>query len=343
MKPAGPRSVSSTTLAPLLHDLGISLVVSTYKSGQVILVRAEDAATVNTHFASFTSPMGIAARHDRIAVACTNTITHFYNQPDLGPQIEPKGRHDACFLPRRVEHTGNIRLHEIAFVDDELWVVNTYFSALCTIDGVHSFVPRWQPPFISALAPEDRCHLNGLAVDGGRVRTVTAFSETDTANGWRERIGPHGLAIDVESGEAIVRGLWLPHSPRWHSGELWLLNSGQGTLVKADLARGRAETVAELPGFTRGLAFAGPFAFIGLSQVRDQSSFRGGALLARVPELACGVWVVDLRSGRTAAFLRFEAAVQEIFDVQVLPGIRYPILFPPHSPLADGMFIVPPK
>jgi uncharacterized protein (TIGR03032 family) len=335
-----PESVSTATFSRLLSDLGISLLVSTYQSHHVILVRAQDDATVNTHFVRFSSPMGIAIRGDRIAVASPGAISYFYDQPVLAPGIEPKGQHDACFLPRRLDSTGNIRCHEIGFAGDELWLVNTHFSALCTLDGVHSFVPRWRPPFVTKLAPEDRCHLNGLAVDDGRPRTVTAFSETDVAQGWRAVTGATGVAIDVASGETVVRGLRQPHSPRWYRGDLWLLGSGEGTLAKADLSRGRAETFAELPGFTRGLAFAGPYAFVGLSQIRDHVIFTGIPLLDRVKALACGVWVIDLRSGAIAAWLRFDSGVREIFDVQVL-GRRYPMLFPRESPMPGSMFVLP--
>ena len=65
----------------------------------------------------------------------------------------------------------------------------------------------------------------------------------------------------------------MPHSPRWHDGRLWLLESGHGALSVADLDTGTWETVAELPGFTRGLVFAGPLAFVGLSQIRESSTF----------------------------------------------------------------------
>ena len=88
--------------------------------------------------------------------------------PDIAPRVEPAGQHDACYLPRSCHVTGNIGVHELAWAGDELWVVNTRFSCLCTLDPDYSFVPRWRPPFVSALAAEDRCHLNGLAVaDGG--------------------------------------------------------------------------------------------------------------------------------------------------------------------------------
>ena len=133
----------------------------------------------------------------------------------------------------------------------------------------------------------------------------------------------------------------MPHSPRWYDGRLWLLESGKGTIATADLATGKVETVAELPGFTRGLAFAGPFAFVGLSQVRETNIFGGLPLAERVSKRESGVWVVDVRSGQIVAFLRFEGMVQEIFDVQALPGVRYPELLDMASPLLNTSYMIP--
>jgi uncharacterized protein (TIGR03032 family) len=171
---------------------------------------------------------------------------------------------------------------------------------------------------------------------------VTAFSETNTAGGWRENKIDGGVVMDVETGETIVRGLSMPHSPRWYDGRFWFLESGRGTFACADLTTGRVETVAELPGFTRGLAFCGPFAFIGLSQVRESATFSGIPLMERVPQRECGVWVIDIRSGKPAAFLRFEGQVQEIFDIQVLHGARYPELFHMAAPEVSRLYVIPP-
>src|SRR5947207_9982868 len=148
----------------------------------------------------------------------------------------------------------------------------TRFSCLCTLDPDYSFVPRWQPPFISALAAEDRCHLNGLAMVDGRPRYVTALGESDTARGWRANKPRGGCLIDVDSGAVLSRGLSMPHSPRWHDGRLWVLESGTGQLLLIDGATGRRQRIAEVPGFGRGLAMAGPYAFIGLSKIRKTSA-----------------------------------------------------------------------
>jgi uncharacterized protein (TIGR03032 family) len=309
----------------LLAELGISLLVTTYQAGKVVLLR-HDEGRLNTHFRDLPAPMGVALDGNRLAVGGPWSIWEFQNAPAAARRVAPAGRHDACFLPRLLHVTGNIQVHEMAWAGEELWFVNTRFSCLCTRDMGHSFVPRWRPPFVSALAPEDRCHLNGLGVVDGRVRYATALGASDTPGGWREHKKDGGALLEVPGGEVVTGGLSMPHSPRWYGGRVWLLESGAGGLGVVDLARGRYEPVAVLPGFTRGLDFYGPLAFVGLSQVRESAVFSGIPITERARERHCGVWVVDLRSGQVIAFVRFEDELQEIFAVQVLPGMRFPEL-----------------
>lgn len=318
------RSVHTSNLPALFAQLGISLVVSTYQAGKVILVRA-DGKALNTHFRTFAKPMGIAADQNRLTIGGSNTVWDYRNMPAVAQKLEPVGKHDACYLPRRIHVTGDIDIHELAYTHDhELWLVNTRFCCLCTLDAEHSFVPRWRPPFVSALAPEDRCHLNGLCIVNGRPKYVTALAETDTAGGWRAHKARGGLLIDIETNEILLRGLSMPHSPRWYQNQLWILESGEGSLAQVDLQQQTWRTVAQVPGFTRGIDFYGPLAFIGLSQVRESATFSGIPLVQRLKERTCGVWVVHIETGHTLGFLRFEAGVQEIFAVQVLPGARFP-------------------
>ncbi len=335
------RSVHTTNLPELFRQLGISLVVSTYQAGKVILIRA-DGDKLNTHFRTFGKPMGIAADRARLTIGGANTVWFYRNVPAVAAKIEPAGKHDACFLPRRLHVTGDIDIHEMAYDQSgELWVVNTRFCCLSTLDVDHSFTPRWRPPFVSAYAPEDRCHLNGLALGDGRVKYVTALGETDAAGGWRVNKKSGGLLMDVETNEILLRGLSMPHSPRWYRGKLWLLESGDGGIAIADLARGTWQTIARLPGFTRGIDFVGPIAFVGLSQVRESATFSGIPLVERLNERTCGVWVVNLETGQTLGFIRFEAGVQEIFAVQVLHGIRFPELLEWNDERLSQSYVLP--
>ncbi len=322
------------SLPPLLSRLGVSLLVSTYQAGKVAAVGvAGGELTLSYH--NFERAMGMAVRPDTLAVAARAQVWFLHAAPDIAARVEPAGRHDAGFLTRSSLFTGEIQVHELAWAGDELWLVNTAFGCLCTLDGRHSFVPRWRPPFLTALAADDRCHLNGLAVADGAPRYVTALSETDTPQGWRADKVHSGCLIDVTSGATVARGFAMPHSPRVHAGRVWMLHSGAGQLVLIDPASGRPQTVTELPGYTRGLALYDRFAFVGLSKIRETSTFGGMPIAERRPELKCGVGVVDLTSGRLVAHLEFVTGVEEIFDVQVVPGARCPALSGPYASL-DG-------
>ena len=326
--------------AALLHQLNAALLVTTYQANKLLVVRPATAG-LSTLVRTFERPMGLAVDRRRLALGTRNQVWFFRNAPDIAPRVEPAGLHDACYLPRSCHVTGDIGVHELAWAGDALWLVNTRFSCLCMLDPDYSFVPRWQPPFITALAAEDRCHLNGLTVIDGRPKYATALGDTDTPNGWRANKPHGGILMDISSGAIVARGLSMPHSPRWYDGKLWLLESGTGRLVIIEPATGQWQTVAELPGFTRGLAVVGPYAFIGLSKIREASVMSGVPLVERRGELKCGVAVVDLRSGRLAAMLEFQTAVEEIFDVQLLPGVRFPEVIGFQKETIQHTFIVP--
>ncbi len=344
------RSVHTANLPGLLRELGISLVVSTYQAGRLVLLR-DDGDHINTHFRAFPKPMGVAVAPKRLAVGTSQAIWEFYDVPAVAAKLEPAGKHDACYLPRTMHMTGDVQMHEMAWAapsagaegDGELWFVNTRFSCLCTRSSTYNFVPRWRPPFISALAPEDRCHLNGLGMVEGLPRYATALGRSDEAAGWREHKKNGGVLLDIDSNQVIASGLSMPHSPRWHDEELWVLESGTGSIGIIERRTGRYRAVTQLPGFTRGLDFCGRLAFIGLSQVRESAVFSGIELTERLPESArtCGVYVVDTYTGKALAYLRFEDAVQEIFAVQVLPANRYPDLINEDAAILANSFVLP--
>ena len=351
--PAVPFHYTQTDGFPtLLRQLGVSLLVSTYQANKLLVARAAGAG-LSLLVRTFDRPMGLAVDGPRLALGTRKEIWFLRNAPDIAPRIEPVGLHDACFLPRSSHVTGDIGIHEIAWAapqplspegrgEKELWIVSTRFSCLATLSPDYSFVPRWRPPFITALAAEDRCHLNGLAVVENEPRFVSALGTTDQRDGWRANKPNGGCLMDVRSGEIISRGLSMPHSPRWHDGRLWILESGTGQLVMVEAASGRRQTIAELPGFARGLAFSGPYAFVGLSKIRKTSAMDGVPLAEHREHLKCGVAVVDLRSGQLSDFLEFQTAVEEIFDVQLLAGLRFPEVMGFQQETIQHTFVVPP-
>jgi uncharacterized protein (TIGR03032 family) len=355
--PTSLRAVHTPNFPALLRQLGASLLVTTYQAGKLVMVR-DEGDHLNTYFRAFQAPMGMALSGDRLAIGTKIQVWEFVDVPAVTAKLDPPGRHDACYLPRSSHVTGNIQIHEMAWgAGNELWVVNTRFSCLCTLDGSASFAPRWRPPFVSALEPTDRCHLNGLGMVDGRPRYVTALGETDEPAGWRANKAKGGIVMDVASGEVITRGLSMPHSPRWYAGRLWVCESGAGTFGFIDPNTRKYMPVAEVPGFTRGLDFAAGglpaqageppdgrvVAFVGLSQVRESAVFSGIPITERLAEhqRTCGVCVIDLRNGQVLALLRFETAVQEVFAVTVLPAKRYPDLINDDQKLLENSFTVP--
>src|SRR5438445_571425 len=348
----------SDSFTDLLRQLGASLLVSTYQANKLLVARAAGGG-LSMLVRTFERPMGLAVDAQRLTIGTRNQVWLLRNAPDIAPQVEPVGQHDACFLPRSCHVTGDIGVHEIAWartggqgsgvrgqeedMDNELWVVNTRFSCLCTLHPDYSFVPRWRPSFITALAAEDRCHLNGLAMEADAPRYASALGETDTAGGWRANKPQGGCLLDVPTGEVVACGLSMPHSPRLHDGRLWLLESGTGQLVLVDPASGRRQTVAALPGFARGLALCGPYAFVGLSKIRATSAMDGVPLAEQRDQLQCGVAVVDLRSGQNIALLEFQTAVEETFDVQRLTGLRFPEVVGFQKETLQHTFVVPPR
>jgi len=329
-------------LVPLLEQLNISLLVTTYQAGRLLAVGTHQG-TISIGFHNFEQVMGLAVKPDCIAVGTRRQIWLLWSAPALAPRVETVGKHDGCFLTRSAHFTGPVHGHELAWGDGDLWLVNTLFSCLCTLREEFSFVPRWRPPFVTAWAPEDRCHLNGLALDGGRPRYVTLLAETDTAAGWRPNKATTGCVYDVMRNEPVVRGLCMPHSPRLSEGRLWVLNSGRGELALVDTRAKRAEAVATLPGYTRGMDLFGRYVFIGLSRIRETAVFGGLPIAERRQELCCGVAVVDCHTGQQVAGLRFHSGVEEIFEVKVLAGVRCPVVSGPLPDIdgSDHIWLVP--
>jgi uncharacterized protein (TIGR03032 family) len=308
---------------------GGSVALTTYQAGKVVLV-GWDGRQVTLLARHFERPMGLAAAPGRLLLATRRQVVLLADSPVLAREFQEgqPGRYDALYLPRVGYHTGELNVHDVDFGDDGLWLVNTRFSCLAAPSGDYCFVPRWRPPFVSATAPEDRCHLNGLAMDGGRPRYVTALGESDRPGGWRADKARGGIILDVATGEIVVRGLCMPHSPRWHEGALWVLNSGAGELWRLEPPVFRPEVVCALPGYLRGLAFVGPFALVGLCMIREKyrDLFADLPVQARHARLHCALAVVDLRSGREVGRLEFTEGCTELYDVQFLPGVRRPMI-----------------
>ena len=316
-----------------LAGQGASLAVTTYQAGKLLLLGTRPDGKLSVFERSLPRCMGLAVSPGALHVA---TLSQLWRFRDLlagtpgAPVPSGYAGHDAIYAPRRCWVTGDLDAHDLALLPDGRPIfVNTLFSCLATVDEEHSFAPLWRPRFISRLAAEDRCHLNGLAMgEDGQARYVTAVGASDVADGWREHRAAGGLVIDVASGETVAGGLSMPHSPRLHRGVLYVLNAGSGEFGRVDVASGRFEPIAFCPGFLRGLTFLGDFALVGLSLPRENRTFTGlaldAALTARGAEARCGVMAINLATGDAPHWLRFSGAVEELYDVAAIPAVRAP-------------------
>ena len=250
-------------------------------------------------------------------------------------------RVDSCFIARSSHFTGMINLHDIDWGNEGLWVVNSAFSCLCTLDPDYSFVPRWKPHFISDLVPEDRCHLNGMTLRDGIPAFVTTFSTNNEAKLWRERSKYCGTLMSVEDNEILLDGLIMPHSPRWHQDKIIFCNSGLGLVCSYNQKNSNMEVIAELQGFTRGIDFYGSIAFVGLSRVRQGNVLSAPPLVDRYTETYSGIWLVNLNDSSIIGFIKFTGNVDQIYDIAVIPDCSFPEIIEPSHPRMRNHFSIP--
>jgi uncharacterized protein (TIGR03032 family) len=314
---------ATPSFVALLERLGCSLVISNYQSGAVMTFSALGDGRPMQMFAPFPAAMGLAIDGDRLAVAARSELVVLANIRKLAVGY-PKYRNlfDGFFTPRARYLTGDCALHDLAFDGDQVLAVNTRYSCICRIDGFHSFVPVWRPPFIDAIRPEDRCHLNGMALEDGRLRYATALGTANTPRGWAADKLTGGVLFDLEADAVLADGLCMPHSPRLVDGRLYLVEAGAGALLDIDRDSGRRTQIAALPGFARGLAAHGGHLFVGLSLVRESLGFKGLPVERRDEPLICGVVAIEIATGQVVGTLRYTGGCTEIHDVQVMAGTR---------------------
>jgi uncharacterized protein (TIGR03032 family) len=271
--------------------------------------------------------MGMKIHENSLWVSSLYQLWRFEN---ILPPGKVRQGHDRLYVPKVGYVTGDVDIHDIA-IDrtGRVIFVNTLYCCLATVSETHSFVPLWKPPFISKLAAEDRCHLNGLAMKDGRPAYVSTISQGDVADGWRDHRRDGGTIVDVQRNEIVATGLSMPHSPRWYKGKLWVHQSGTGEFGYIDLKSGKFEPVCFCPGYLRGMDFHGDFVAVGLSKPRKNREFNGlqlqDTLAAKKGIPRCAIYIIDLRSGDSVHWMRMEGSVQELYDVQVIPNARRPM------------------
>jgi uncharacterized protein (TIGR03032 family) len=317
----------SSRLAAWLAEQRVSLAFTTYQTGKLFLLGHTPAGGLAVSERTFNRAMGLWADGQTIWLSTLYQIWRFENLLQPGENYQG---HDRLYVPKEANTTGDLDVHDIAIDGGGRPVfVATKFGCIATLAIRSSFTPLWRPAFLSKLAAEDRCHLNGLALAEGRPRYATAVSQSDVVDGWRDRRANGGVVLDVPESRVLASGLSMPHSPRLYRDRLWLHNSGTGHFGSIDPEGGPFEPLTFCPGYLRGLAFVGDYGVVGLSHPRHEKTFAGLALetelAKRDAEPRCGLLIIDLKSGDVAHWIRVEGMVRELYDVAVLPEVRRPM------------------
>ena len=325
--PASLRIQGSRLFSKWLAEQRVSLAFTTYQVGKVFFIGLMPDGKLSVYERSFDRSMGIAARDGRVWMSARRQLWRFENFLEPGTAIDG---YDAKFVPVAAHTTGDVDIHDVQVRSDGSPVFAvTRFNALATLADRGSFKVLWKPPFIDRIAAEDRCHLNGFALNGDNLQYATCVGHSNVADGWRDHRQGGGLLIDIPSGDEICNDLSMPHSPRLYRDKLWLVQSGTGEFGWVDIDSGKFQPVCFLPGFGRGLTFVGDFAIIGISMPRENRNFNDLALSTRLEkegaQAKCGLCIVNLNTGDVEHQLILSGVVQELYDVTTLKGIIRPM------------------
>lgn len=332
-QPPAPFSCTFTPNVPeLLRKLQCTLAISTYQAGKLIFISAINDEQLVQLPRQFDKAMGIAFDGKRLALATKNEIIVLADGAALAKEypVQPH-TYDHLFIPRATYYTGPLDIHDLSWTSNGLVGVNTQFSCLSKVSDTYNFEPLWSPSFISDLIPEDRCHLNGMAIKDGKPLYATALGKTDHLKGWRESIETGGLVMHVGRDEIVAHSLPMPHSPQIFDEDLYILCSATGELRLVDTNSGTTKTVLRLNGFVRGMDKKGDYLFIGMSRIRQNTSvFRNLPIAQKATQ--CGVAIVHLPTASLAGHITYASSVEEIYDIKILSNmIRPGILNPSRS------------
>ncbi len=334
------ESSFTDNLPQILKGLNISLAVTSYQSGVLFFIRS-DGETIDTNFKRFRRPMGLAVTNEQITLGTFKEIHRFVRNDAVITGLDDKDKVDACFTPSATHTTGMINIHDIAYGSEGLWIVNSAFSCLATVEPDFSFIPQWKPPFVTDLKPEDRCHLNGMALKDGKPSFVTTFDQSDRAHAWKQRSKLNGTLIEVDTNRILFDDLIMPHSPRYYEDKVYFFVLWKGLVYQYDPQTETLKTVIKLQGFTRGIDFHGPLMFVGLSKTRKSDTKFSPPVSQEYDETYCGIWVINLDENEAIAHVKFEGDVNQIYDIGVLTDESYPELITPNDKKVQDIFKFP--
>lgn len=308
------------------HDLTL-LVTREYEHLVMALTATPEPRAT---FLRLPHPSGLAVDRERgsVHVASTRNPNQVYELRPAAGRLDRadapgEAAEDAPLVPVGSRfYPGALYLHDLAFVGGRLHGNAVGENAVARLEGGGRHERVWWPKAVERGGEPDfsRNHLQLNSIAAGPDVKRSFFSASAESPGARRpghrnwTVDGRGVIFSGRTREPVARGLTRPHSARLRDGQLWVDNSGYGELSLVE--DGGAAAVARLPGWTRGLCFAGDLAFVGVSRVIPR--FRQYAPGLDVDRSICGVFAVDVRTGTVTAGLTWPRGNQ-IFAVDWIP------------------------
>lgn len=339
-----PFSITYSPQIPeWLKDLKCSLAITTYQAGKVVLISAGSNESLSILPRTFEKPMGMSIKDNRIVLASQDQVIIFEGSTELAKGYPSKPDvYDMLYLPTATFHSGRVDIHDIDFGAEDIWAVNTSFSCLCRINGNYNFIPEWKPSFISQLASEDRCHLNGLIMKDGKPWITTALAQSNTPQGWRQNIISGGIMMDVEQDKIVMEGLAMPHSPVYYKNEIYLALSATGKIIKIQPGKWTFEEFANVQGFCRGMDIYKDYLFVATSKLRQNSSTFRQLDIAQLSDKAA-IHIYHIPTRALIGSITFQKSVDEIYALKILPDVLRPNIINTDHPAFKLALSIPGK
>jgi uncharacterized protein (TIGR03032 family) len=332
-------SSSTPSFLEFLKIFQISLVITSYDCQRLIVFR-NVSDNIDTLLVPVARPRGLAIHDNKLTVATYAEILNYYRYDQLSELGHAELQADSVFLPRNSHITGEINVHDLAWGEGGLWMVNSRFSCICTLQPDLSFKPQWWPKFLKGPTGDGAGHLNCMAMKGGKPAYATCFGAFAKGRSWRDESDLEtGLLINVQTDEVVLEGLCMPHSPKLYKDKVYLCNSGHGTVICYDPQTKTTETVLEIQGFTRALTFYQDYMIVCSSKFRQSERAASLPVALKYQESHAGVYIVDMSTMSIVAFCRFDGDVSQLYDVAVIERSVQPEILGLQDPRLTELFV----
>lgn len=303
----------------LSHKL--SLVVSCYECDRLVSVSASNSdivlKSVKVH-----KPMGIAHKDSKLVLATVRSVQEFA-PVHIDYDKFPDKKESLVFSKKKTYHTGYTDAHECIIRNNKIVFVNTTNSSICAINEKGNMGRWWTPPFIKEVNYKDQCHLNDAYFGDSGLKYITALGKVDCSKLWRKDRSK-GIIYDVKNNKVLTY-LYMPHSPRVHRNNLYVCESGTGSVYVKKQGQDTFRVINRFQGLTRGLEFYKNYMLVGLSKGRTQR-WETTPLAKKYSNLLCGICVINLESNSLVGAIYFNDPVREMLDFDIIEHPKFEII-----------------